>query len=104
MQGDQPNIPGPEDPNPDAPPIVLEQADVPQADPKICPWGIASIPICANWNDADDSQDILPGMGFISDFYDIVHWDRRRSIIYPTPDVRSSSYSTELRDLSASIY
>lgn len=82
----------------------MEQTDVPQPDSKICPWGISSIPICARWDDADYSQDILPGMGFISDFYDIVHWDRCKSIIYPTQDVRSSSHSTELRDLSASIY
>lgn len=85
MPQDQPKIPGPEEPDPDAPPILLEQLDVPQPDSKICPWGITSIPICARWEDSDDSQDILPGMGFISDFRDIVHWNRCTSINLSCP-------------------
>lgn len=80
MHDDPPQIPGPQEPNPDTPPINLEQLDVPQPDSKICPWAIASIPICARWEDTDASQDILPGMGFISDFHDVVHWNRCRII------------------------
>lgn len=100
MNQDQPKIPGSGDPTPDTAPILLENLDVPQPNSNICPWGIARIPICARWEDADDSKDILPAMGFISDFHDIVHWNRCTSIIYVAPDVSYESFRTELREIS----
>lgn len=86
------------------PPVLLEQLDVPTSDPSICPWGIASIPICAKPEDTDDSKDILPGMGFISDFFDIVHWNRCTSALYPASAVRYIILSLpEIRHQSAYI-
>lgn len=87
MQEDPPKIPGSNDPTEDPAPILLEQLDVPQPDPSICPWGIARIPICAKPEDTDESQDILPGMGYISDFVDVLHWNRCTSVIYTAPAV-----------------
>lgn len=75
-------------------PILLEQLAVPKPDPSICPWGIASIPICAKPEDSDESKDILPGMGFISDFIDILHWNlctSVRSIILSLPEIKHQS-------------